>query len=153
MPEAGLDAAAHSLRAWLNSQQFADLSAFEVTRFLTDSVAEWATNLGYNAQREVEVHPNIHRPDLRTGRLDLQLRHHSGKGRPIIEIDRGNKLWSLDKLTQAAERGDLALWLRWSRRPVPVPIPPGIRLIRAHIIRRPVANQPVRYSLQTDNCG
>jgi hypothetical protein len=39
MPEEGLDAAARSLRAWLNSQKFSDLSAPEVTAFLTDSVS------------------------------------------------------------------------------------------------------------------
>ncbi|MDX3233793.1 hypothetical protein [Streptomyces sp. ME19-01-6] len=86
MPEAGLDAAAHSLRAWLNTQQFTDLSAPEVTRFLTDSVTLWANRLGYNVRREVALPAN---PDQRQGRLDLQLRHRTGKGRPIsIEIER-----------------------------------------------------------------
>lgn len=150
MPQAGLDAAAQSLRAWLNRQHFSDLSANEVTRFFTDSVTQWAYSLGYNVRPEVQLQS----PDQRAGRLDLRLRHRSGTGRAIsIEIDRGDKVWSLEKLTHVAERGDLALWLRWSRRPVRVPIPPTIRLIRAHVIRRPVANGPDRYSLQISNCG
>jgi hypothetical protein len=152
MPNTGLDAAAHSLRAWLNSQHFTDLSAPEVTRFFTDSTTQWANSLGYNAQREVllPAEPDQHR----SRRLDLQLRHRSGKGQPIsIEIDRNSKLRSLDKLTQAAELGHLALWLRWSREPVRVPIPPTVRLIRAHILRRHVSNGPDRLSLQVDSCG
>jgi hypothetical protein len=149
MPEAGLDAAANSLRSWLNSEQFTDLSAVEVTRFFTDSVARWASSLGYDAQREVRLPDGIRRPDGRHGRLDLQLRHPTGRGRPIsVEIDRGSKLWSLEKLAHAAELGDLALWLRWSDKPVRVRIPPTVRLIRAQVIRRRCDNQR-RYSLES----
>lgn len=32
-------------------------------------------------------------------------------------------------------------------------MPPSIRLIRAHVIRRRVARQPDRYLLQLGNCG
>ncbi|MFF3068849.1 hypothetical protein [Kitasatospora sp. NPDC057936] len=154
MPEAGLDAAARSLRAWLNTEQFTDLPRHEATRFFTDSVVKWGDGLGYQAQREVPLPPHPRRPDRRTGRLDLRLTHRSGKGRALsIEIDRGDKQLSLDKLTQATERGDLALWLRWGRQPVRLTIPPGIRLIRAHVLKRNALNQPDRYSLQPDNCG
>ncbi|MFG2333995.1 hypothetical protein ACGFMM_30870 [Streptomyces sp. NPDC048604] len=152
MPEAGLDTAAHSLRAWLNTQHFADLTAPEVTRFFTHSTAQWADSLGYNAHQEVPLPTN--RPDGRRQLLDLRLTHRSGKGRCLsIEIDRGTKLRSLDKLTQAAALGDLALWLRWSREPVRAPIPPTVCLIRAQILRRHVSNGPDRYSLPVDNCG
>ncbi len=152
MTDAGLDAAACSLRAWLNRQQFRDLSASEVTAFFTDSVAAWATNQGYVAHREVRL-PTATREN-RTGRLDLQLRHRSGKGRPIsIEVDRGTKEWSLQKLVQASELGHLALWLRWSRTPVALPIPPTVRLIRAHVLRRSTVTRAKVHSLQPDNCG
>ncbi|MEU2717770.1 hypothetical protein [Streptomyces sp. NPDC007205] len=123
-----------------------------MTSFFTDSAARWANSLGYDVQREVRLPDSISRAG-RPGRLDLQLRHRTGKGRLIsIEIDRGSKLWSLDKLTQAAELGDLALWIRWSREPVQVRIPPTVRLIRAHVLRRRSGSQ-YRYSLQADNCG
>lgn len=152
MPEAGLDAAANSLRAWLNRQQFTDLSTPEVTAFFTDSVAAWATDQGYEVQREVDL-PTATRQG-RTGRLDLQLRHRSGKGRLIsIEVDRGTKAWSLDKLVQAAELGHLALWLRWSRTPVTLPIPPTVRLIRAQVLRRTTLTRAKVHSLQPDSCG
>ncbi|MEU8968191.1 hypothetical protein AB0D11_02750 [Streptomyces monashensis] len=153
MPEAGLDAAADSLRSWLNSEQFTDLSAVEVTKFFTDSVTRWASGLGYEAQREVRLPDGICRSDGRHGRLDLQLRHPAGKVQPIsVEIDRGSKLWSLEKLTHAAELGDLALWLRWSRKPVRVRIPPNVRLIHAEVIWCRSHSQR-RYSLQADHCG
>ncbi|MEV7083322.1 hypothetical protein AB0N88_33020 [Streptomyces sp. NPDC093516] len=152
MTEAGLDAAARSLRAWLNRQQFSDLSTPEVTAFFTESVADWATNQGYEVQREVEL-PTATRQN-RTGRLDLQLRHRSGKGRLIsIEVDRGTKEWSLEKLVQAAELGHLALWLRWSRTPVTLPIPPTVRLIRAQVLKRTTLTRAKVYSLRPDNCG
>ncbi|MEU1458046.1 hypothetical protein [Streptomyces avermitilis] len=152
MPNTGLDAAAHSLRTWLNSQHFTDLTAHQVTRFLTDSTTQWADSLGYNAQREVWLPAEPEQP--RPKRLDLQLKHRSGKGRLIsIEIDRSSKLLSLDKLTKAAELSDHALWLRWSREPVRVSIPPTVRLIRAHVLRRTVIHGPDRYSLQVESCG
>ncbi|KQV15807.1 MULTISPECIES: hypothetical protein [unclassified Kitasatospora] len=152
MPEQGLDAAAHSLRAWLNRQRFTDLSTAEVTTFFTDSVADWATGLGYQVRREVDL-PTASRLG-RTGRLDLQLQHRSGKGRLIsVEVDRGTKLWSLEKLAQAAELGHLALWLRWSRAPVSVAIPPSVRLIRAQVSRYDTLTRAKLHSLQPDNCG
>ncbi|MET8567485.1 hypothetical protein [Streptomyces sp. NPDC004783] len=127
--EAGLDAAARSLRAWLDRQQFSDLSTPEVTAFFTDSVADWATDQGYEVQREVEL-PTATRQN-RTGRLDLQLRHRSRKGRPIsIEVDRDTKERALEKLVKAAELGHLALWLRWSRTPVALPNPPTVSTSR-----------------------
>ncbi|GAA3239306.1 hypothetical protein GCM10010260_83810 [Streptomyces filipinensis] len=153
MPNAGLDAAANSLRAWLNRQHFSDLTSIETTRFFTDSITQWAQSLGYNAREE--VHLPTESEETRSRRLDLQLRHRSKTGRLIsIEIDRTSKALSLDKLTQAAELGDLALWVRWSRDPISVPIPPGIRVIRAHVLRRKSrTGGPIRMSLQADSCG
>ncbi|MFD7747799.1 hypothetical protein ACFV2V_25240 [Streptomyces sp. NPDC059698] len=152
MTEAGLDAAARSLRAWLNQQHFSDLSAAEVTAFFTDSVADWATGHGYDVRREVPL-PAATRQH-RIGHLDLQLHHRSGRGRPIsIEVDRGTKRWSLEKLVQAAELGHLALWLRWCPGLVALPIPPTVRLIRAQVLRRTTLARTKVHSLQPDNCG
>jgi hypothetical protein len=47
MTGAGLDAAARSLRAWLNRQRFSGLSTAGVTSSFTDSVADWTTDQGY----------------------------------------------------------------------------------------------------------
>ncbi|MFI5527680.1 hypothetical protein ACIA8O_03885 [Kitasatospora sp. NPDC051853] len=155
MTEAGVDAAARSLRAWLNRRSFTDLSTAEVTAFLTDTVADWGSGLGYRVHREVDL-PSARRGGAggRAGRLDLQLHHRSGKGRPIsIEVDRSTKLWSLDKLAEAAELGHLALWLRWSRSPVPVAIPPAVRLVRAQVVRRTSPTLGKVHSLLPDNCG
>lgn len=123
-----------------------------MTAFFTDSVADWATDHGYEVRREVEL-PTATRQN-RTRRLDLQLRHRSGKGRLIsIEVDRGTKRWSLEKLAQAAELGRLALWLRWSRTPVTLPTPPTARLIRAQVLWRTTRTRAKVYSLLPDNCG
>ncbi|MFE9429087.1 hypothetical protein ACFYNO_39770 [Kitasatospora sp. NPDC006697] len=79
-----------------------------MTAFFTNSAAAWAIDQGYEVQWEVNLPTATRRG--RTGRLDVQLRHRSGTGRPIsIEVDRGTKAWSLDKLVQAAELGHLAL--------------------------------------------
>lgn len=153
MPESGLDAAAQSLRAWLNREHFTDLSATEATKFFTNSIATWANSLGYRIEREKHLPANDQRPDRHPGRIDLRATHRSGRGRAMsIEIDRSNKLWSLDKLTQAAELGDLALWVRWSAAPIHIPIPPAVRLIRAQVIRRETASAGTRYSLQAERC-
>lgn len=147
---AGLDAAAGSLRAWLNAERFTDLSAREVTGFFTESVTRWGHGLGYAARYEV----HLQAAGKRVGRLDVRLRHRSGRGRAVsVEIDRGDKRWSVDKLAETARRGDLALWLRWSVGLVRVPVPPDVRLIRAQVIRRPVAKGPDRYTLLVGNCG
>ncbi|GGZ30156.1 hypothetical protein CP967_00015 [Streptomyces nitrosporeus] len=148
----GLDAAAVSLRAWLNRQHFTDLTAREVTQFLTRTTIEWAAGLNYHARREVRLPARPDHPHAEL--LDLRLKHRSGKGRPIsIEIDRGNKLHSLNKLVRAAELGDHALWLRWSHGHVPIPIPPTVRLIRAHVLRRRTPTGSNRISLQAGDCG
>lgn len=150
MPGAGLDCAAQSLRGWLNGLHFTDLAAPEVTRFFTTSVDQWGLSLGYHARHEAALPAQ----GQRTGYLDVRLTHHSGAGRPIsIEIDRGNKRWSLEKLIHAAELGDFAVWLRWGREPVPLTIPPAVRLIRAHVSRCPAAGRSKRFCLQPDNCG
>ncbi|RKE17837.1 hypothetical protein [Streptomyces sp. TLI_171] len=153
MSEAGLDAAARSLRAWLNGQRFTDIPRAEATEFFTTSIRGWAETLGYHCELEAPLPPHALRPDRR-GYLDVRLRHRSGKGRGIsMEIDRGDKQLSLDKLAQAAELGDLCLWLRWGRRPVRLSVPPTVRVIRAHVLRRSTPAGPDRYSLEPDSCG
>ncbi|MEU1121838.1 MULTISPECIES: hypothetical protein [unclassified Streptomyces] len=154
MTDTGLNAAAASLRTWLNAQRFLDLSAHEVTAFLTASIGSWGEGLDYIVCTEVPMPPDAVSPEGRGGMVDLQLRHYSGRGRPIsIEIDRGNKRLSLNKLVRLADRGHIALWVRWSHQAVPVQIPPSVRLIRAHVIRRRDIARTYRFSLQTDSCG
>ncbi|HEV2347035.1 MAG TPA: hypothetical protein VGS97_23235 [Actinocrinis sp.] len=121
-----------------STARFTHLAAPEVTAHLTGSVARWAEQYGYWVQREVPP------PGVADRRLDLRVAHPA-EGRAIsIEIDRGNKRWSLEKVVAVAEHGDLALWVRWPTASVPLSVPPGVRLIRLGVIRyrRRVSLQP-----------
>jgi hypothetical protein len=129
MTGSGLDGAAQSLRDWLDREHFTHLTPREVTAHLTAGVAGWAEQYGYRVQREAPP------PGAAYGRLDLRAAHPAGGKAISIEIDRGNKRWSLEKLVTAAEHGDLALWVRWSTTSVPLSVPPGVRLIRLGVIR------------------
>jgi hypothetical protein len=51
-----------------------------------------------------------------------------------IEIDRGTKRQSLDKLIAEAEAGALAIWVRWSGWSS-IPVPPSIGLVELRAVR------------------
>jgi hypothetical protein len=129
----GIEGAARSLRDWLGCEHFTDVTSVQATAHLTGSIAAWARQYGYRVQREVRP-PGVDSRG-RQGRLDLRAVHPAGGRAVSIEIDRGNKRWSLEKLVQAAEHGDIALWVRWSRNSVPLVIPPCVRLLRLGVIR------------------
>ncbi|MFG1771735.1 hypothetical protein ACGFIX_19350 [Nocardia salmonicida] len=52
----------------------------------------------------------------------------------MVEIDRANKRWSLDKLVAEADAGNIALWVRWRGATlIEVPSTVGLVDIRATI--------------------
>ena len=101
-----------------------DATALEVTATLTEEVIRWARGNGWPAMTEVPIGiQRFSRGVVRTGCIDVVVQR---SGRPVaIELDRGNKKWSLTKLRWAAEAGHDAIWVRWgaSRTRLAVPAP------------------------------
>jgi hypothetical protein len=52
----------------------------------------------------------------RAGRLDIVF-DRPGQARLAVEIDRGNKAWSAEKLAAETLAGSAAIWLRWGSFP------------------------------------
>lgn len=129
--------AAESLAAWLSTISLAGRSSQQATRLITEAIAEWARRQGWEV--EFEVPALITRPvrggrEFR-GRLDIVC--DRGEDLPLIaiEVDRGNKRWSLQKLVAEAEAGNLAIWVRWKgRHLIDVPEQVGLVDIR-HLFR------------------
>ncbi|MFI9051896.1 hypothetical protein [Streptomyces sp. NPDC053427] len=148
---AGSDAAhqAEQLRAWLKARApFHRFQAEEVTRHLTRCVEEWGVSQRWTARREAPscAKPAEGRPP-RQGYLDVKF-YRPGMSAVAVEIDRGNKRWSLEKLEAEAANGACALWLRWSARPSTISPPAGVGLVELRVLRhRRPGNQPQLYSL------
>jgi hypothetical protein len=117
-----LTRATSSLREWLASVEFSDLSRSAVTALLTDRVIAWGRSHGFEAQTEVEAVATKRKPYGRQiGLLDVLCSHRSGQ-QIAVEIDNTNKVWSIEKLAAEADSGKLALWVKWGA-------PAGLSLI------------------------
>ncbi|MBF6314020.1 MULTISPECIES: CRISPR-associated endonuclease Cas2 [Nocardia] len=104
-------------------------SSQQATRLITEANAEWARRQGREV--EFEVPAMITRPvhGRREVRRRLDIVCDRGEDLPliVIEVDRGNKRWSLQKLVAEAEAGNLAIWVRWKgRHPIDVPEQVGL---------------------------
>jgi hypothetical protein len=86
--------------------------------------------------------------------LDIRARHPADGSAISVEIDRGNKSWSLRKLEYAAGRGDLALWLRWNSFQPRSDVPETVRMLRAGTTRRRLPGSSLYvHSLAKDSCA
>ncbi len=112
----------------------------QITDFLTQSIKRWSLSMGFELQQEFELPP-----DLREkfnigikGRIDFLI---TGKQllKPIlVELDSGNKRWSLNKLKLFSHGGKYQLiWIRYFVQGSPseinlsrISIPGSIDLIR-----------------------
>lgn len=98
-----------------------------ITAALGEIVTRWGIDRGATIQREAAV---VVDGSTRRGRLDFLLWWEDAA--LAVEIDRGNKKWSLQKLQHVALGiGGLAtgsLWLRW--KGVPIEVPGGVHLAR-----------------------
>ena len=95
---------------------------FELTRF----IYKWSLSHGFHCEREVYLGSD--RISRKTGRayrgfLDFVIGHWLA-----VEIDSSNKRWSLAKLEDAAQRGYVPVWIRWST-PQKLHVPSYIHLI------------------------
>ena len=60
--------------------------------------------------------------------MDLLFKRPGGRPAIAVEIDRGNKQWSLTKLGAEVDAGNIALWVRWKGDTI-IPVPASIGLV------------------------
>ncbi|MEU4118913.1 hypothetical protein AB0F71_31025 [Kitasatospora sp. NPDC028055] len=108
---------------------FRSLPADRVREYLSRVVSQWAARNGWTPEREAPAE----RPE--DGAHDLLCRHPALPWL-VIEIERGNRRATADKLARAAASGHVAIWLRWAG-PAPKTVPAGVLLI--HLAAVPAA--------------
>ena len=96
------------------------------TEFITLSIESFARSRGLACEREVFLGLN-RKTGGRKGLVDVVIKKPEGNGY-AIEIDRGNKKWSLEKLLHAHSIGYVPIWVRWCTK-VNIQIPDVINLI------------------------
>lgn len=142
----GLDAASlESLRALISDEL--DFAAFEhsqsghvweiaskqlksrtITRAIIAAVIKWARANQYECAFEVRL-PGITRNNNMRAVLDVVLKGAKTKPDLIaVEIDRGNKSWSIKKLAHAVSLGYAALWIKWGG-PIRIDVPSQIAVL------------------------
>lgn len=134
------------LNQWLATRvRFTRVTAPEVTRILTAATIEWGVHNGWMPCTEVAstaTRSHSPRAPAHSGYLDVVFERW-GEESVVIEIDRGNKEWSLLKLETEAAQGRTSIWLRWGREPPEVPADVG--LVHLPVVLRP--GSPRRYTL------
>jgi hypothetical protein len=103
-----------------------------VTKVITREVHHWALDHGFVCNLEtytVAFSPAKEAPQS-VGVLDLAGIHPTGL-RLAIEIDRSDKSRSLAKLAGEANRGAIAIWVRWSGT-CRLAVPDNVGLIQLH---------------------
>ena len=89
------------------------LDTVAITAQITRAIAQWAVAHGWNPCAEARVNlPTNDRGESRIGYIDVVVRR-GGKPDLAIEVDSGDKPWSLDKLRHAVAAGMHAIWVRW----------------------------------------
>lgn len=141
------EAVVADLAALLDALTFAGLEGEAVRDLLIDTVADWAAARGWKVYRRapsvVRLPPPLERQfscvDLGCARPD---------GPPVvIEVDRGHRRRTLDKLVAEAAAGRLALWIRWGTTPGE-PLPPEIHLLTCPALASRAADGRRVYSRQ-----
>ncbi|MFF2549069.1 hypothetical protein ACFVUY_41810 [Kitasatospora sp. NPDC058063] len=118
---------AESLAADLREYvHFRSLPADRVREYLSRVAGQWATRNGWQPERQAPAK----RPE--DGEHDLLCRHPALPDL-VIEIERGNRRATADKLARAAASGRVAIWLRWAG-PAPRAIPAGVLLIHLAVV-------------------
>ncbi|HZM78630.1 MAG TPA: hypothetical protein VFC19_23120 [Candidatus Limnocylindrales bacterium] len=123
---------AGSLTRWINSVSFVDRSADEVTELLIEAVVWWAQEEGWRAYRKARsVFPLPPPFEHRYSFVDVGIARRDCA--PIVvEVDRSDRKRTLEKLVAEAERGRVALWLRWGTGTFATP-PAPVRLIPCRV--------------------
>ncbi len=96
------------------------------TELLTSSIESFALNEGFECEKEVFLGLK-RKTDGHKGLIDIVIRRPNGI-RYAIEIDSGNKKWSIEKLLYAHKIGYVPIWVRWCAK-IDIQIPAIINLI------------------------
>ncbi len=96
------------------------------TELIASSVKSFALNQGFECEKEVFLGLK-RKTDGYKGLVDIIIKSLDGI-RYAIEIDSGNKKWSLEKLLDASKKGYVPIWVRWCAK-INVKIPAVINLI------------------------
>ena len=103
---------ADDLATMLFALDVSAMSTSAVTRQLTDAVVRWALGHGWTPRVEARVEAATELAGARLGYVDVVV-HRPAARDLAIEIDSGDKPWSVDKLRHAARAGMHAIWIRW----------------------------------------
>lgn len=131
-----------ALERELTSVPFERLTAPEVTSLLTSRLVAWGLAQGWMVSREVPSRARRGAAERQHhGFLDVVLERW-GRSPVVVEIDRGNKTWSMEKLTAEHEAGCVSIWVRWGRAVVNAP--EGVEVV--HLPVSTVRGSPRRYT-------
>jgi hypothetical protein len=112
----------------------------QTTRFITDAVVNWAIANGWTPRVEARVEALTTLGSPKLGYLDVLVRR-AGLPDLAIEIDSGDKPWSVDKLRHAAAAGMHAIWVRWGDEQW-AGIYDEVDVIQLWLTRRPLHKRP-----------
>jgi len=96
------------------------------TELITSSIENFACEQRYKCEKEVFLGLR-RKTDGHKGLVDIIIKSPNEK-QYAIEIDSGNKKWSIDKLLHAYKIGYVPTWVRWNAK-ININMPAGINLI------------------------
>ncbi|MBB5867685.1 hypothetical protein F4553_001064 [Allocatelliglobosispora scoriae] len=129
------DGLAGSLAAALAELSFADLDADQVTALLIDTVVAWGEAAGWRVYRRARSVMTLPPPYAdRHSWVDVACAR-AGAAPVVVEVDHADRRRTIDKLTQEAQAGRVALWVRWGSPPFAEP-PPPVRLVACPVVTR-----------------
>lgn len=126
---------AASLAQALAVLRFDELPRGGATRLVTRATIAWAEELGWLPVPEMALAFLAGTPEqpARQGIVDLYIARPGYRRDLVVEIDRGNKQWSAQKLGHAVEHERAAIWVRWAGlAPREEIVPPGVEVVYLH---------------------
>ena len=111
-----------------------------VTRQITDVVVKWALARGWTPRVEARVEAVTLSGSPKLGYVDV-LVHRPGQPDLVVEIDSGDKPWSVHKLQYAAAAGMQAVWIRWGDQEW-AGVYDQVDVIQLWLTKRPLRRRP-----------
>jgi|TARA_B100000959_G_scaffold199113_1_gene208322 hypothetical protein len=117
------------LELGLNNLELDAEKASDITAIITDFIYRWAKNNGWNPRLEyyIKAYRTTKSGRVYQGVVDVYIERFDGPD-IVVEIDRGNKKWSVQKLNYCRIEGLEAIWIKWGS-PISLDIPEGITAI------------------------